>query len=136
MIFMSLTAGILLTATSVDGNGSLFPLVYSVVDAENDSNWLWFLEHLRNVLTIHTTWPILNADDDSDKLVFLSARQKGLIEGVDCLFPHSPHAYCLRHLKDNIHKQFKHPELKTLLWKAASAPTGTDFNKALEDMRT
>lgn len=73
--------------------------------------------------------------EDSDELVFLSDRQKGLIEGVDRLFPHSPHAYCLRHLEDNMHKQFKHPDLKKLLWKAARATTETGFNKCLQDMR-
>lgn len=35
--------GILLAATSVDGNHSLFPIVYVIVDQENDENWLWFL---------------------------------------------------------------------------------------------
>ena len=33
--------GILLAATGVDANGSLYPLTYAVVDAENDDNWLW-----------------------------------------------------------------------------------------------
>lgn len=130
-------AGILLTATSVDANGSLFPVAYAVIDAENDANWFWFLEHLRNVLQAETTHIFCDADNsaESDELVFLSDRQKGLIEGVDRLFPHSPHAYCLRHLEDNMHKQFKHPDLKTLLWKAARATTETDFNKCLQDMR-
>jgi MuDR family transposase/MULE transposase domain len=31
--------GILLSATAVDANGSLFPLAFAVVDAENDDNW-------------------------------------------------------------------------------------------------
>ena len=30
--------GILLAATGIDANGSLFPLAYAVVDAENDDN--------------------------------------------------------------------------------------------------
>lgn len=32
--------GILLTATAVDAVGSLFPLTFGIVDAENDDNWL------------------------------------------------------------------------------------------------
>jgi len=31
--------GVLLTATAVDANGSLFPVAGAVVDAENDDNW-------------------------------------------------------------------------------------------------
>ena len=45
---------ILLAATGVDANGSLYPLAYAVVDAENDDNWLWMLRVLRKM---HTTYP-------------------------------------------------------------------------------
>jgi len=41
--------GILLTATAVDANGSLFPLAFATVDAENDTNWLWFLQLLHEI---------------------------------------------------------------------------------------
>lgn len=37
---------ILLTATAVNANGSLFSLAFVVINAENDENWLWFLQHL------------------------------------------------------------------------------------------
>jgi hypothetical protein len=115
----------------MDANSSLFPLAYAVVDAENDSNWLWFLQHLRHVLQAHALPVLLD-----NSLVFLSDRQKGLIEGVSRLFPDSPHAYCLRHLDDNMRKAgYKHPELKRLLWKAARAMTEAEFNQCLQDMR-
>ena len=45
--------GILLAATAVDANGSLFPLAYAVVDAENDDNWLWMLRLIRQVIERH-----------------------------------------------------------------------------------
>ena len=45
---------VLLAATGVDANGSLYPLAYAVVDAENDDNWLWMLRVLRKM---HTTYP-------------------------------------------------------------------------------
>ena len=67
-------------------------------------------------------------------LVFLSDRQKGLLEAVDLVFPGCPHAYCLKHLEKNFHNQFKNPKLKPFLWKAASAITQPEFDKALEDM--
>lgn len=85
--------GILLTATAIDANGQLFPLAYVAVDAENDTNWLWFLQLLREVISTHTT----HLDIDGN-LVLLSDRQKGLLEGVERMFPGCPHGYCLRHL--------------------------------------
>src|SRR5437667_9340177 len=45
--------GILLAATGVDANGSLYPLAYVVVDAENDDNWLWMLQYLRQIVKTH-----------------------------------------------------------------------------------
>jgi MULE transposase domain. len=70
-----------------------------------------------------------------ETLVFLSDRQKGLIEGVDIVFPDSPHGYCLRHLYDNLHKKFKHKDLQRLLYKAAKSPTVQEFDAAILEMR-
>ena len=69
-------------------------------------------------------------------LIFLSDRQKCLIQAVEQLFPDSPHGFYLRHLEDNMHRSFKNVELKGLLWKVARAMTETDFNQAFNDMRT
>src|SRR5438477_9166671 len=40
-------------------------------------------------------------------LIFVSNRQKGLLEAIKLLFPDSPHGYCLRHLYVNMHKKHK-----------------------------
>src|SRR5579859_6524714 len=107
----------LLTATGVNAMGQLFPLAFAVVDAENDSNWLWFLDTLcKSIITPHAPGFLEN-----DNLVLLSDRQKGLIDGVGAVFPDCPHGYCLRHLQENFHKVFKNVELKELLWRAARA---------------
>src|SRR5437667_2391896 len=47
--------GILLTATATDTNGTLFPLAYAVVNAENDDNWLWFCRILHDVFKTHAS---------------------------------------------------------------------------------
>lgn len=124
--------GILLAATAVDTNGSLFPLASAVVDAENDENWLWFMHNLRTVIVdnaaLHLHFP--------EKFVFLSDRQKGLIDGVEAVFLRSPHGYCLRHLGENMGKSFKKKELKTLLWKVALASTVSEFVSGMNEMRT
>lgn len=123
--------GVLLTATAVDANGSLFPLASAVVDAENDENWTWFVSLLHEV--VEENAPALLA---SQALAFVSDRQKGLFDGVKLSFPNSPHGYCLRHLYENMYKEFKHSMLKTFLFKAACAITKEDFDKALEDINS
>ncbi|XP_076951425.1 uncharacterized protein LOC143624765 [Bidens hawaiensis] len=41
----------LLTATSADGNDDLFPVVFAVVDDENDDNWRWYLTELKSLVS-------------------------------------------------------------------------------------
>jgi MULE transposase domain/SWIM zinc finger len=107
----------------------LFPLAYAVVDAENNDNWLWFLQMVRRVIEGHTP-DFLHPK----KLTFLSDRQKGLLEAVENVFPDSPHGYCLKHLEECFRKAFKNADLCSLLWKAARATTQKDFDKAIQDM--
>ena len=122
---------ILLAATGVDAVGSLYPLAFAVVDAENDANWLWFLSILRK----HVLEPHASENLENGTLVLLSDRQKGLIDGVASVFPGLRHGYCLRHLEENFHKQFKNVELKKLLWRAARSTQKEDFDAALQEMR-
>jgi len=121
--------GVLLAATAVDANGSLFPVSYAVVSAENDDNWSWFIDNLHNVIQMHA--PTCLAPR---MLAFISDRQKGLLEAVEKVFPGSPHGYCLRHLYENLHKLFKHKDLRSLLWEAARAVSAEAFNEAIEKM--
>src|SRR5579859_90166 len=122
--------GILLSATAVDAKGSLFPLAHAVVDAENDENWYWFAKLLFSVIQIHAATYL-----QPRFLSFVSDRQKGLLEAIELVFPGSPHGYCLRHLYENLHKQFKHPALRGFLYEAARAITEEEYNKAIDQMR-
>lgn len=126
---MSLIVGILLAATAIDANGCLFLLAYAVVNAENDDNWLWFLQLLLTIIQSHAIQSVIDKT-----LVFLSDRQKGLLEGVEHIFPGCPHGYCLKHPEGNFHKEFKNKNLLPFLWKAACAITQPAFDKALEDI--
>ena len=112
---MSKYQGILLSATSVDACGSLFPVVYAVVDAENDMNWAWFCKTLREKVILPHAPQLIPLV----QVVLLSDRQKGLLEAIHDMFQNNAHCYCLHHLEENFHKQFKNAELKSLLWQAA-----------------
>ena len=45
--------GVLLTATTIDANESLFPLAYTIVSVENDDNWFWFIQLLHSAIEQH-----------------------------------------------------------------------------------
>ena len=121
----------MLTATAKNANGSLFPLVYTVVDVENNNNWLWFSQYLKSVIVQHASEFLI-----PQSFTFITDHQKGLLESIKHVFPGSPHSYYIHHLYKNMYKSFKHPpSLKTLLFAAAEATTEDDFTKALDEIK-
>ncbi|KAA0052103.1 mutator-like transposase [Cucumis melo var. makuwa] len=48
--------GTLISACTVDGNSQIVPLVFDVVDSENDLSWAWFFEILRPFLGNIMKW--------------------------------------------------------------------------------
>ncbi|KAG0496064.1 hypothetical protein HPP92_000755 [Vanilla planifolia] len=77
--------GTLLLATGFDGEGANFPLAFGVVDEENDENWIWFLSELHALLENNT--------ENMPRLIILSDRQKGIVDGVDFNFPTAFHGF-------------------------------------------
>src|SRR5207248_1398625 len=77
--------GILLAATAIDTLGCLFPVAHAVVVAEDDENWFWFLQHLRQIIQDHVGQFL-----QPNILTLFSDRQKSLINSIDKVFPNSP----------------------------------------------
>ncbi|XP_044951012.1 uncharacterized protein LOC123401303 [Hordeum vulgare subsp. vulgare] len=71
----------LLGATSVDGEGDVFPVALSVVDDESQENWHWFLEQLKASLPM------------PGDITFISNGRSGLWDDVSLVFPDSYHGY-------------------------------------------
>lgn len=125
MYLKSKYLGTLLLATGFDGDGSLFPLAFGVVDEETDENWMWFLSELHSLLELNT--------ENMPRLTILSDRQKGIVDGVEANFPTAFHGYCMRHLSESFRKEFNNTVLVNLLWEAAHALTIIEFEaKVLE----
>ncbi|KAL5561103.1 hypothetical protein UlMin_030850 [Ulmus minor] len=118
--------GTLLSATSFDADGELFPLAFGVVDVENDESWMWFLSELQKALEMNS--------EKLPKLTFLSDGQKGIVDAVRMKFPNSFDAYCMRHLSESIGKEFKNSRLVHLLWKAAYSTTTIGFKEKMVEI--
>ncbi|KAK5786589.1 uncharacterized protein LOC108479164 [Gossypium arboreum] len=122
--------GTLLAATAADGNDDVFPVAFSVVDAETDENWYWFLLELKAALS--TSCPI----------TFVADIQKGLRESISEIFKGSFHGYCLRYLTEQLIRdlkgQFSH-EMKRLmiddLYNAALAPKPEAFHSYINSIK-
>ncbi|XVF31529.1 hypothetical protein REPUB_Repub16aG0153500 [Reevesia pubescens] len=123
--------GMLLAATAADGDDSVFPVAFAVVDAETDDNWHWFLLQLKSALST------------SCSITFVADRQKGLRESISEIFKGSFHGYCLRYLTEQLIRdlkgQFSH-EVKQLmiedLYAAAFAPRPEGFQMSIESIKS
>nr|GMC87687.1 Protein FAR1-RELATED SEQUENCE like [Ipomoea batatas] len=118
--------GTLLSATSFDAEGGLFPLAFGVVDVENDESWMWFLSRLQKALEMNSS--------QIPEFVFISDGQKAITDAVKRKFPKSSHAICMRYLSESIAKEFKNSRLVNLLWKAAYATTTTGFKEKMAEI--
>ncbi|XP_023748156.1 uncharacterized protein LOC111896393 [Lactuca sativa] len=110
--------GQILTAVGLDSNNGIYPLAYVIVKIENCESWNWFLECLGDDLDLHAM----------SNFTFVSDRQKGLLQAVSQLFPCAEHRFCLRHIHENMKKQWRTKEYKDHLWDCATATTVPKFN--------
>ncbi|XP_006646999.1 uncharacterized protein LOC102720397 [Oryza brachyantha] len=83
----------LLAATSVDGEGDMFPVALSVVDDESKENWHWFLKQLKASLPV------------SGELTFISNGKSGLWDEVSLIFPDSYHGYHVNYFVEEFKAQ-------------------------------
>lgn len=118
--------GTLLSATSFDADGGLFPIAFGVIDVENDESWMWFLSEFHKALEIHA--------ESMPQLTFISDGQKGIVDAVRRKFPNSSLAFCMRHLSESIGKEFKNSRLTHLLWKVAYATTTMAFKERMGEI--
>ncbi|XP_020092829.1 uncharacterized protein LOC109713241 [Ananas comosus] len=111
--------GVLISATSIDGNKSIFPVVFGAVESENSNSWEWFLHGLKAAI------------GESEGLVFSSDRQKGLDEAVQVVYPRVEHRECMRHLYANFKKKFRGDCYRDNLWAAAGAYTPNVYETSI-----
>lgn len=121
----------LLAAAAVDGDDSIFPVAFAVLEDETYDSWMWFLTQLRYAV------------GESRVITFVSNRQKGLDEAVPQIFADSHHCYCLHQLIDDFKLELKKgpwsQHMKDAMVddfvRAAQACTIEEFNASIESIR-
>lgn len=83
-------------ATALDANQTIIILAYGLAPSKNPEEWDRFLKLLREAI------PKL----EQANMVFVSDREKGLLDGIDDIFPRGHHCYCIWHMGQNIKKKF------------------------------
>ncbi|KAL4555620.1 hypothetical protein LXL04_038244 [Taraxacum kok-saghyz] len=116
--------GQILTAVSVDSNNGIYPLAYAIVESENMQSWKWFLDCLGDDLDLYT----------NSNFTFISDRQKGLLPAIAQMFPNAEHRFCIRHIHENMKREWRSKEHKELLWKCAKATTVPEFNRLMQEL--
>ncbi|KAK1276034.1 hypothetical protein QJS04_geneDACA012903 [Acorus gramineus] len=117
--------GILLSATSLDGNGNLFPLAFAVVESESRETWKWFLEGLHEAIVGMV-----------EGLALMSDRDKGLEAAVLIVFPMAEHRTCVRHLYKNFKKKHPGELFERLIWLCANSYNLVAFESHMMEIRT
>ncbi|KAL3531153.1 hypothetical protein ACH5RR_010475 [Cinchona calisaya] len=118
--------GHLLYAVARDANNQMYPVAMAVVEAEYKDSWSWFLDVLTGEI---------GAPEDR-AWVFISDRQKGLVETFETKFPNVEHRFCVRHLYANFKLRFKDKALRDILWATATAYTVDAFHRKMSLLHT
>ncbi|KAL6342930.1 hypothetical protein AAG906_016950 [Vitis piasezkii] len=99
--------GKLLIATSIDGNGHVFPLAFAIVEEESHDSWSWFLIALRRHVT----------QREGICLISIAIRNKCLVRNPSVGWsPLIATSICLRHVVSNFNDKFKNKVLKDVAW--------------------
>ncbi|XP_073153870.1 uncharacterized protein [Henckelia pumila] len=115
--------GVLLVATTQDGEFHQFPIAWGVVDSETVESWTWFMLKLQELVP------------DDEELVIISDRHQGIISDVANVYKQAHHGYCVWHLSQNIKTRSKQKGATELFMRIAYAYKQSEFDSLYSDMR-
>nr|XP_016433399.1 PREDICTED: uncharacterized protein LOC107759910 [Nicotiana tabacum] len=108
--------------STLDGACHILPLVYGVINSENDVAWSWFFEQFKE------------AHGEMENMCIVSDRNENIIKYVSRVYQTVPHFACIWHLWNNIYKKFKksHSKLSEIYFSMAKAYTQAEFDSLME----
>ncbi|KAH0743264.1 hypothetical protein KY290_031257 [Solanum tuberosum] len=108
---------VLLSVVVQDTENHVYPIVFCVVDKENDAYWTFFFEKLKEIIV-----------DESD-FCFISDRHKSIANGIVNVYNHAHHRYyCMRHLGENLRINHHCGDYLYLYYNAAKAYSLEEFD--------
>ncbi|XP_074266612.1 uncharacterized protein LOC141589891 [Silene latifolia] len=117
--------GQLIAATGRDANEQMYPLVWAIVEGENNDSYEWFFQQLKNTL----------GEANGEGWTIISDQHKSIVTMVAQEFPKAEHRIFARHIFAKWHKSYKGDEMKLLFWSCAKAYNMSDYNLALDELR-
>lgn len=109
----------LLAAVGIDSLGHIFPIAIAIVKIENNCNWTYFMNKLKISLE--------RFNIDFKKLLFVSDRDKGLLNSIDTVFSLSENFFCMRHLAHNLKLRYKSKDAMNLFFICATTLIQEEF---------
>ncbi|XP_031108205.1 uncharacterized protein LOC116012700 [Ipomoea triloba] len=120
--------GQLLSVIGLDGDNSIFPVAFAIVEGELKDSWCWFLKLLDDDL---------NLSNNPSAWTIISDKQKGLLQAVEELFPGLEHRFCARHMHANFLKDgFTSHALKMQFWVVCKANTEAEYHARMGELKT
>lgn len=83
--------GQMLAAVGRDGDNRIFPIAWAVVEVEDNPNWLWFVQLLKNDLGL----------EDGSNCTIISDKHRDILNAVHEELPKAEHRMCARHVLEN-----------------------------------
>lgn len=115
--------GCLLLATCLDANQNILILAFGIVEKESIENCSWFVENFEK------------AYGSSEEMIFISDKEKGIIEALKKVYPGKTHCRCARHFAQNLKKRSPSQQVEMLFYQCVRAHDKTHFDEYMEKIK-
>ena len=95
------------SATAIDGHNWMYPVCVGVFASEDNENWIWFMENLRQAI------------GSPRGLAICTDAGQAVMNGVKTIYPEVEHRECMHHLVTNFKKRYTGKVFDENLWAAA-----------------
>ncbi|XP_047258293.1 uncharacterized protein LOC124890510 [Capsicum annuum] len=115
--------GVLLSAVAQDTENHIFPIVFCVIDKENDASWTFFFQKLKSIV------------EDEPYLHVIFNRNISITNAFSRVYSRAHHGLCMRHLAENLHVNQHCGEHLYLFYTEEKAYSLDEFSKNFEKLK-